>query len=84
MALISLLNDRIELSKTERKGDKKAFGKDVKNSLPHPKRNYSSFPAVKIGRLGVHKDYQGEKIGTSLLNMIKELFLKNNRTGVDI
>jgi len=81
VALISLLNDRIEITKEDRKGDKKDFGKKIKKTIPHPKRNYTSFPAVKIGRLGVLKKYQGQEIGTSLLNMLKELFLKNNRTG---
>lgn len=81
VALISLLNDKIEIAEEERKGVKKDFFKDIKKSIPYPKRNYSSFPAVKIGRLGVHKKYQDEEIGTSLLNTIKELFLRNNRTG---
>jgi len=81
VALISLLNDRIEITKEERKGEKKGFGKDLQKSIPYPKRNYSSFPAVKIGRLGVSIKYQRNDIGTCLLNMIKDLFLKNNRTG---
>lgn len=81
VALISLLNDRIELTPKERKGDKKKFAKAIKKSIPYPKRTYSSFPAVKIGRLGVLKQYQGKQVGTCLLNMIKELFLNNNRTG---
>ncbi|MBF0258630.1 MAG: GNAT family N-acetyltransferase [Desulfamplus sp.] len=81
VALVSLLNDRIEITKEERKGDKKGFGKALKKCIPHPKRNYTSFPAVKIGRLGVSIQFQGQEIGTSLLNMIKTLFLTKNRTG---
>ncbi len=81
VALVSLLNDRIEITREERKKDKKNFGEDIKKNIPYPKRNYSSFPAVKIGRLGVLKKFQGQGIGTSILNTIKELFLNNNRTG---
>ena len=81
MALVSLLNDRVEITREERKGNKRDFGKSLKKGIPYPKRNYSSFPAVKIGRLGVSTRFQGQEIGTSLLNMIKTLFLTGNRTG---
>lgn len=80
VALVSLLNDKIEITKEERKGLKKNLGKDLKN-IPFPKRNYNSFPAVKIGRLGVSTKFQRMDVGTSLLNMIKYMFLNNNRTG---
>lgn len=39
------------------------------------------FPAVKITRLGVHIDFQKNNIGSFLLNMVKQLFLLDNRTG---
>jgi len=83
VAFISFLNDRIEITKEERKSSKRAFWKCIskKYKIPHPKRNYESFPAVKIGRLGVSSSFQGQAIGTSLLNMVKELFLIENRTG---
>lgn len=80
VALVSLLNDKIEITKEERKGNKKEFHKELKN-IPFPKRNYSSFPAVKIGRLGVLNQFRGKNIGTSLLNMVKYMFLNKNRTG---
>ncbi len=81
VALISLLNDRIEIERGERKGDKKRLYKEIKKNVPFPKRNHTLFPSVKIGRLGVRKEYQKLGIGTNLINMIKELFLVNNRTG---
>ena len=40
-----------------------------------------SYPAVKIGRLGVSNTYKGKNIGTALLDYIKLLFVDNNRTG---
>ena len=43
--------------------------------------SYSAYPAVKIGRFGVHVDYQGKRIGTFFLTAIKSLMLHENRTG---
>lgn len=40
-----------------------------------------SYPAVKICRLGTELSVRGLGIGTSLLNMIKSLFLEDNKTG---
>jgi len=81
VALISFLNDAIVIEKKERKGAKRIFYNYLRKYVPHEKRGYPSFPAVKIGRLGVQKKYQRMDLGTSLLNMTKDLFLTNNRTG---
>lgn len=40
-----------------------------------------SYPAVKIGRLGVHEDFKRQGIGTAILDYTKALFVDNNRTG---
>lgn len=69
VSFVSLSNDSIHL-KTSRQ----------KKKIPH-KLRYSQLPAVKIARLGVHKDLQGKRIGTLLLDLIKEIFTTNNRTG---
>ncbi len=66
-ALISLSNDAIRREKLE-------------DGL-RPTVSYPSYPAVKIGRLGVHKEFQRDGIGTHLVNMVKTLFVTNNRTG---
>ncbi|MBN1534553.1 MAG: GNAT family N-acetyltransferase [Spirochaetes bacterium] len=81
VALISYLNDYIPLSKEERRVIKKSFWKHLEKNVPHKLRGYSSFPAVKIGRLGVNKKYQRNNIGTHLLNLTKQYFLKHNKTG---
>lgn len=52
----------------------------IKNNMPEGKR-YVFFPAVKIGRLGVHSDYQRCKIGTQIIDFIKALFIVKNKTG---
>jgi hypothetical protein len=82
IAYISLCNDCIQITKEERKNELKEFFKvAIQKSLPNKKRFLQSFPAVKIARLGVQQDYCRGGIGTHLLNMIKSLFLINNRTG---
>jgi GNAT superfamily N-acetyltransferase len=42
---------------------------------------YKTYPAVKIGRLGVSLKYQRNRIGSLFLYMLKELMLDANRTG---
>ena len=39
------------------------------------------YPAVKVGRLAVDKKYQGNDIGSDILNFIKSMFVYDNRTG---
>jgi len=75
IAFFSVLNDRISSEDTDRKSLQK-----IRKTLPVKKR-YRSFPAVKVGRLGVHKDYARTGIGTKILNAIKASFTTNNKTG---
>ncbi|VBB44222.1 conserved hypothetical protein [uncultured Desulfatiglans sp.] len=69
VALISLSNDAIRKEKIPlfiKFGEKK---------------DYPSYPAVKIARFGVRKDFQRSHIGRHVMNMVKEMFITNNRTG---
>lgn len=61
--------------------------KKVNEDIPHEKQ-FSRYPAVLIGRLGVNKQYQGmkkgfsQKIGDELMDFIKGWFIdKLNKTG---
>jgi GNAT superfamily N-acetyltransferase len=45
------------------------------------KGEFNTFPAVKIGRLGVNKDYQSGGIGTQAMDYIKSMFVIKNKTG---
>jgi len=47
----------------------------------HATKKYPSYPAVKIARFGVGSRFQRRNIGTHVINMIKKLFLTDNRTG---
>ena len=44
-------------------------------------KQYRSYPAVKIGRLGVDFTMQNQKLGTALIDYLKQFFIANNRTG---
>lgn len=68
LAFASLLNDSIP------------FDDERKRKMPSGLR-YDSYPAVKIGRLGVRVEVQKQGVGKSFLGLIKLLFLNQNRTG---
>jgi GNAT superfamily N-acetyltransferase len=72
VAFFSVKNDRISKSKDD---------VEIEINIPEPKRIYSSYPAVKIARFGVHKNYQGRGIGTAIINFIKSFFIKDHKTG---
>lgn len=77
IAFFSLLNDKITIDDSDSKSQ---WRKLIRDKLPYGKR-FSSYPAMKIGRLGVSEKYQGEGWGAMILDYVKELFISNNRTG---
>jgi len=77
IAYFSVLNDKIDNRNPK---TKKRISRLLEHPLPHPKR-LRSFPAVKIGRLAVHVDYQNNKIGTEIIEWIKVSFTLKNKTG---
>lgn len=76
-AFFSLLNDKISIEDVDSKRKWRKFFRDV---MPEGKR-FKSYPAVKIGRLGVCNSFQRKGLGTVILDYIKELFVANNLTG---
>ena len=76
IAFFSLLNDKI--SADESTGN--WWKKHIKKHFPEPKQ-YRSYPAVKIGRIGVHSDYQSQGLGTQVVDYIKGIFLEDNKSG---
>ncbi len=52
-----------------------------KRNIPFEKRGFTTFPAVKITRLGVRLEFHKCGIGSNLLTTIKRFFLDDNRTG---
>jgi len=76
VAFFSLLNDKISVIEAT---DKKIWNR-VRRKIPYTKHK-SSFPAMKIARLGVCNASKGQSIGTGILDYLKQLFINNNRTG---
>ena len=77
IAFFSLFNDKISILDVDSKSQ---WRKIFRDNLPQGKR-FSSYPAMKIGRLGVSLNYKGQGWGTIILDYLKELFISNNRTG---
>ncbi len=72
IGMVSLCNDAVRKEKIKNQ-------KFYKN-LPEKKR-YPNYPAVKITRLGVHSVFQGCQIGSHMINLLKTMFISENRTG---
>lgn len=75
VAMYSLSNDRIDVSEMGQAKNR------ILRPIHHTKRKYKSFPAVKIGRLGVRRDLQGQDLGTDIMDFLKAFFLIRNKTG---
>ena len=70
-AYFCLLNDKV--SQQECSNNK---WKKLKYGFPESKQ-FSSYPAIKIGRFAVSIDYRGQGIGTDLMVMLKDLLDSN-------
>lgn len=77
MAFFSMLNDKISIEQAD---SKTKWRKLFRDRMPEGKQ-FKSYPAVKIGRLGVSTSFKGQGLGTMILDYVKELFVTNNRTG---
>ncbi|MBZ9570550.1 GNAT family N-acetyltransferase [Methanobrevibacter sp. TMH8] len=61
IGFFTLSADKIKIGK---------LGEEYKEKFKNKKINYTEFPALKLGRLGVVKQYKGQKIGSFLLRWI--------------
>ena len=77
-AYCSLANDKVAITDFKDKAEFNRFRK--KRGFPNEKR-LKSYPAVKLCRLGVDETAKGLRIGTTILNYIKSMFVINNKTG---
>ena len=75
-AFFSLSNDRISMSDFDSKTKYNRFSRRFNN-----RKRLRSYPAVKIGRLGVSLTMRGQSVGSFLLNFIKTYFVDDNKTG---
>ena len=75
-AFFCLSNDRISLADFDTKTKYNRFSRRFVNE-----KRLKSYPAVKIGRLGVAQSMKGMSMGSLLLDFIKSYFLIENKTG---
>lgn len=70
VGLLDFCNDTVHLRDFEDEVD-----------IDPAKQHYNYLPAVKLTRFGIAKDFQSMNIGSHVLNMIKDFFITDNRTG---
>lgn len=75
IAYFSILNDKVSSAMVP-----KNLWRKLKREFPHEK-HFSSYPAVKIGRLAVAEGHQGEHIGSELVRLIREMLLQRASVG---
>ncbi len=77
VAFFSLSNDTISITNFTNKTE---FNRFRKHRFVNEKR-LKTYPAAKVGRLGIDKSVQGMGFGSFLLDFIKTYFLEENKTG---
>jgi GNAT superfamily N-acetyltransferase len=70
----SLSNDKIQ------RAENKPIWNRLNRHIKFEKRR-SSYPAVKLGRLGIDRDFQSTGVGTLLLKFIKNFVMADTKTG---
>lgn len=79
IAYFSLANDTIQYSSID------DFWEEMRDNLNIEKYAFlkgdRNFPAVKLARLAVHKDFQRNRIGEHIINYLIHSFTQNNKTG---
>lgn len=79
IAYFSILNDCVKIDESIFES-KSAFKRFLKKMVRFGKRHLKNMPALKIGRLAIHKKYQGAGIGKTLIEkIILNAFQLNNQ-----
>ena len=75
VAFVSYSNDKISAA-----GE--TLWNRISRSISNRKRSHAAgYPAVKIGRLGIDKNFKRLKLGSQILDFTKAWFITNNKTG---
>ena len=77
-AFFSLANDKLTCDPADPQG--KPEWNRLARKIPNKKRR-RSFPAVKLGRLGVDKRFKRIGLGRDILDYLKRWFIIGNKTG---
>jgi len=76
-AFFTLINDKIKLEEGQ---SRNYWNTQIGKHIPYNKRR-KDYPVVKLGRLGVQKEFKNKGIGTMILGYLKNWFRTNNKTG---
>lgn len=76
IAFFSLSNDKI----SQANASSNSVWKKIKRQF-HRDKHRADYPAVKIGRLAVSEKFHRQGYGSQIINLIKQTFITNNRTG---
>lgn len=79
IAYFSLANDSLHTSMIEGFWEELPIGEDV--TFQELFINCRTFPAVKIGRLAVSKNFQSQQIGKTIIDSLIYSFVNKNKTG---
>lgn len=71
VAYFCLLNDKIS-----RQDVTNSQWKKIKGEF-HERKQFGSYPAIKIGRFAVSSEYRGRRIGSDLMNLLKGMLVEN-------
>lgn len=77
IAFFSILNDKIAISDFPSKRKYWAFAQKLKNKG----KCFNSYPSMKIGRFAINQPYQHQGFGQIVIDILKQSFTQNNRTG---
>jgi hypothetical protein len=79
-AFFSVLNDTLGFDPKNMEPSIRTARNRLVRKIPNAKR-LKTFPAVKLGRLGVSVNIQSKGLGREILDWIKMSFVSNNKTG---
>jgi GNAT superfamily N-acetyltransferase len=74
IGFFSVANDKLQFT------DNKPVWNRLNRKIIYEKRR-KTYPAVKLGRLGIDKDFQSKGIGSQILDFTERLFIAESKSG---
>ena len=81
VAYFSVANDRLVINVSENRDFKHELRAKYNSDILYRLFEQPFFPAVKLGRFAVSKEFKRKGIGSELLDYVKYFFIHNNKTG---
>jgi GNAT superfamily N-acetyltransferase len=81
IAFYCVSNDLLAIGASSHRDFKRKLRRNASTNIRYTLFDWNEFPAVKIGRFAVDEKFQGQGIGTRLLDAIIYSFKTGNKTG---